>query len=126
MFKVFSIALVVILGLLACAVFETSEATHMLNGEPFSPVPVESVEIYIQKPEFAYVIVGTVEARGMGFTDEARDQELAIAALKREAAGIGADGVIVTDSNQKIADVNKYGTSTERRIKGTAIRRERE
>ena len=125
MFKAPSIALLVILGLSACAAFETSEATHMLNGKPLPPVPVESVEVYIQEPEFAYSIVGTVEARGMGFTDEERDQELAIAALKREAASIGADGVLVTDSDQQIASVSKYGTSTERRIKGTAIRRER-
>ena len=95
----------------------------MLNGKALPPVPIESVEIYIQKPEFAYVIVGTVEARGMGLTNEARDQELAIAALKREAASIGADGVIVTDSDQEIANVSQYGTSTERRIKGTAIKR---
>ena len=125
MLKASSIALAVILGLSACAALETSEATHMLNGKSLPPVPVESVEIYIQKPEFAYSIVGTVEARGMGFTNEQRDQELAIAALKREAASIGADGVIVTDSDQRISGVSKHGTSTERRIKGTAIRRER-
>ena len=125
MFKALSIVLAGLLGLSACAAFETSEATHMLNGKPLPPVPVESVEVYIQKPDFAYAIVGTAEARGIGLTDEARDQELAIAALRREAASIGADGVIVTESGQQIADVSKYGTSTERRIKGIAIRRER-
>jgi uncharacterized protein YbjQ (UPF0145 family) len=81
------------------------------------------VSIYIEKPNFEYTVVGTVEARGMGFTNEARDQELAIQALKKEAASIGADGVIISDSNQEIANISKDGTSTERRIKGLAIHR---
>lgn len=110
-------------SLTACAGFETSEATHMLNGKAYPPASEETVLIYIQKPSFDYIIVGIVEARGMGFTNEARDQELAIQALKREAASIGANGVIIGESSQDIAGISKYGTSTERRIKGTAIYR---
>ena len=118
------IVLISALCLNACAVLETSEATHILNGEAYPPTPIESVVVYIQKPDFAYTVVGLVEARGMGITDETRDQELAMVALRREAASIGADGVIVTDSDQEIAGVSQYGTSTERRIKGTAIKRQ--
>lgn len=112
-----------VLGSLAgCAVLETSEATHILNGPSFPPTSPDSVFIYIQKPEFDYITVGIVEARGMGLTDESKDQELALRALKKEAASIGASGVIISDSTQQIAGVSKYGTSTERRIKGIAIR----
>lgn len=117
------IALFLASALVACAAFETSEATHILNGEAYPPVSEDAVVIYIQKPSFEYTVVGIVQARGMGFTNEARDQELAIKALKREAASIGANGVIIGESNQEIAGINKYGTSTERRLKGTAIRR---
>ncbi len=110
-------------GLLGCALFETSEATHMLNGKAYPSLSPDSVVVYIEKPAFEYVTVGIIDARGIGFTNEARDQELAIAALKREAASIGANGVIITESRQQIARVSKDGTSTERRIKAIAIRR---
>lgn len=119
-----SVVLFILVGTLAaCAVLETSEATHILNGPPYPPSDAASVAIYITKPDFEYIVVGIVEARGMGFTNETRDQELAIEALKQEAANIGADGVIISDSNQVIANISKDGTSTERRIKGLAIHR---
>lgn len=79
---------VVFLSLTACSVLETSEATHMLSGQAYAVISPENVSIYIQKPDFEYVVIGIVEARGMGFSNEARDQELAIQALKREAASI--------------------------------------
>src|SRR5690349_8832656 len=113
--------LLALIALAGCA--EISEATHMLSGQTYPPTSPEAVTIYLEKPAFEYMTVGTVEARGMGYSNEARDQELAVKALKREAASIGAHGVIITDSQQQIARINKYGTSTERRIKGIAIRR---
>ena len=114
-------------GLAACSTLEkleTSEATHIPNGQSYPPTDLASVSIYIENPTFKYTIVGLVEARGMGFWDENRDQKLAIQALKREAASIGADGVIISDSRQQITHISKNGTSTERRIKGLAIRRQ--
>jgi hypothetical protein len=110
----------------ACAALDTSEATHILNGPSYPPSDAASVSIYIAKPNFEYTVVGIVEARGMAFLTggEARDQELAIQALKKEAASIGADGVIISDSKQEIANISKDGTSTERRIKGLAIHRQ--
>jgi hypothetical protein len=95
----------------------------MLNGASYPPTNPDSVVVYIQKPEFDYITVGMIEARGMGFSDEARDQELALRAIKNEAASIGASGVLISESNQQISGISKYGTSTERRIKGIAIRR---
>lgn len=119
-------SLLVFASMLAACVLrrETSEGTHLSNGQSYSPSDAASVSIYVEKPSFKYAIVGVVEARGMGFTNEARDQELAIQALKREAASMGANGVIISDSKQEIADISKNGTSTERRIKGLAIRQE--
>jgi hypothetical protein len=118
-----AVGLLTLSALVGCAIFETSEATHILNGQAYPPTSPDAVVIYIEKPQFEYVTVGTVEARGIGFSNEARDQELALVALKRESARIGANGVVITDSRQQIAGINKYGTSTERRIKGIAIRR---
>ena len=131
--------LICVATLSACAEFDVSEATHILNGPTYPPLSDNSVVIYITEPKFEYSVIGIVEARGMsdsigegttllGFikgtsASEARDQELAIKALKNEAAKIGADGVIINASSQEIAGISQAGTSTERRIKALAIRR---
>ncbi len=99
-----------------------SEATHILSGPKFPPTQPETVETLIQKPSKQYVVIGLVESRGMGFTTEAKDLELSMRALKREAACIGADAVIIESSTQDIAGMNQYGTDTERRLKGIAIK----
>ncbi len=41
---------------------ETSEATHILNGSAYPPLSVESVVVYIQKPDFEYAVVGSIIA----------------------------------------------------------------
>lgn len=123
-------AIIIASSLTACAALEKSEATHILSGKSYPPSDAASISIYIEKPDFNFTVIGIVEARGMGvvlFTgmeDEKKDQELAMQALKREAASIGADGVIISDSRQGIANISKSGSSTERRIKGLAIRRQ--
>jgi hypothetical protein len=112
------------------SVADVSEAVHMLNGsETFSPIHESQVSIYLYKPNFQFKIIGTIEARGMAEGDlvdlltlsqptEKQDMELAVKALKREAASIGANGVIVIKQGQ----VRISSTATERRIVGAAIR----
>jgi dihydroorotase len=103
---------------------DNAEATHILSGKNYPPTDQVSVKIFVERPDFRYEVIGLVEARGMAFLlgGEEKDQQLAIFALKREAAKIGADGIIITDSRQEVASVSKEGTSTERRIKGLAIK----
>jgi hypothetical protein len=111
-------------GLTGCAVFETSHAEHKLNpGMSYPAIPPETVTIYTQEPDFEYVIVGVIDATGDALMSEARDEELAIRALKREAASIGADGVIITKSERHDVSYEWGGGPTLRLIKGTAIRR---
>lgn len=109
---------------------DVSEAVHMLNGsETYSPIHESQVTIYLYKPNFPFKVIGTIEARGMAEGDlvdlltlsqpsEKQDMELAIKALKQEAASIGANGVIVVKQGQ----VRVSSTATERRIQGAAIR----
>ena len=104
-----------------CAVLDNSEGSHLLNGPAYSAISSSQVSIFLQKPNFSYTTVGIVEASGMGLTEK-QDMQLAVAALKREAASIGANGVIIVQSSQDIAGISKHGTSTERRLKGIAIR----
>ena len=103
---------------------EISEATHGLIaiGKYYPEISESEVKIFQSLPGFDLVAMGMIEARGMGFTDEQRDKELAMKALIREAAKIGANGVVITGSSQEIMSVSTNGKSTEHRIEGTAIR----
>ena len=103
---------------------ETSEATHSLIaiGKYFPEISESEVKIFLSLPEFEIVAMGMIEARGMGFTDEQRDKELAMIALKREAAKIGANGVVITSSSQETVSDSTNGSSTKHRIEGIAIR----
>jgi len=98
---------------------ETSEATHILNGKAYPATDAQNIEVFLQKPDKEYIIIGLVESRGMGVTTEKKDLELSMRALKNEAAKIGADALIINTSQQKL--VQSDG-STERRISATAIR----
>jgi hypothetical protein len=126
MIKLFKllVLLVFITGCSSMEGLETSEATHALIAiGKYSPEISESeVKIFPSLPEFDIVAMGMIEARGMGFTDEQRDKELAMNALIREAAKIGANGVVITSSSQEIMSVSINGKSTEHRIEGIAIR----
>ena len=75
------------------------------------------------KPNFTFKIIGTIEARGMArgllsTPEEKEDVALALKALKKEAASIGANGVIIMKSGQ----VRVSNEATERRIAAIAIR----
>lgn len=110
---------------------DVSEAVHVLNGnEIFSPISENQVAVFVSAPSVPLKIIGSIEAKGMAQSTildeltfsagpgEKEDMALAIAALKREAASIGANGVIITQQ----AQVRLDDGSTERRISATAIR----
>ncbi|HNC51984.1 MAG TPA: hypothetical protein PLO14_07055 [Accumulibacter sp.] len=133
----------VILSLAALPCFaDVSEATHVLQGdEAYSPIDESQVKIFAFKPNVPFKVIGAIEAHGMaksGLLDqldilsqlgaalanesygpgEKEDMALAVRALKREAASMGANGVIIL----KQAQVRVGPNATERRIIGAAIR----
>lgn len=104
---------------------DVSEASHVLQGnETYSAIPEDQVTVYVYKPNFTFKIIGTIEARGMArggllsTPEEKEDVALALKALKKEAASIGANGVIIMESGQ----VRVSNEATERRIAAIAIR----
>jgi hypothetical protein len=133
-----------IISLITCSPLfaDVSEAVHVLQGdEQYSPISIDRVKVYAFKPDFKFKVIGEIEAHGRAtptvlqeldiisaLTDngnwpgEKEDMELAMSALKRETAEIGADGVIIVKQNQ----VNIGNGETERRIVGAAIRIEPE
>jgi hypothetical protein len=121
---------------------DVSEATHVLQGEQaYSPIDESQVKIFAFKPSVPFKVIGSIDAHGMAESGlfeqldilsqlgavlanekygpgEKEDMALAIQALKREAASIGANGVIILKQGQVRVGPN----ATERRIIGAAIR----
>lgn len=117
---------------------DVSEATHVLQANDiYKPTSESQITIFSYPPSFDYYVIGTIEAYGMaempviqqldvlstllGVNDgpgEKEDMALALRALKREAASIGANGVIIVKSMQERASEN----ATQRRLFGAAIR----
>jgi hypothetical protein len=120
-------------------VADVSEATFTPQGsQTYASESPSSVEVFVFKPDFKFKVIGLVEARGMAIANpslleqldisrmlnppsapgEKEDIELAMKALKDEAARAGAHGVVILQSVQ--AGVSN---GTERRIRAAAIRR---
>lgn len=119
---------------------DISEATHVIDiNSPLPPVDPESVVVHTYKPTGNVKYVGKIYARGMATVDkpgeldilgilreannptivtEEDDKRLAMEALLRDAANIGANAIIITKSYQASVSSN----STERRIEALAFR----
>ncbi|WP_173984686.1 hypothetical protein [Magnetospirillum sp. SS-4] len=118
-----------------------SDATHILSGiERYPQIGPEYVEVFLSEPNFQFKTIGIINARGMANMEmyalrglasldvksalglqvagEKEDLTLAMRALKKEAASIGANGVIIKSNEQIQIGYN----ASERRISGVAIR----
>jgi uncharacterized lipoprotein YajG len=87
------------LGLLALAVAALAgcaTSSHVLTGTPRSPIPPESVRVYTQPPP-TYEQIATIDATSQGSLALTSQQNMdkAIERLKREAAKLGANGILL-------------------------------
>lgn len=115
-----------------------SEATHLFdaNSPHYPSIQENSVKVFLYKPSTIFSVVGTINARGLSYSysdpfetlltlgtsgrhvaTEQEDQQLAMNALIREAASMGANGVIIAQQGQYPSGPN----ATERRISAIAI-----
>jgi uncharacterized protein YbjQ (UPF0145 family) len=85
-----------ILVTMFCAGCATN-GSHIVTTNARSPVPVKTVKIYEKIPPSAEII-GEVSATGYGASQRFSDR--AIAELKKQAAQIGANGIVITDMHR--------------------------
>lgn len=115
---------------------DVSEGTFQQHGgEAYGSIDESQVTVFQYKPNFPFKVIGLIEARGMAELTlleqldvttyivgsgkgEKDDIRLATAALIREAAANGANGVIIVKQGQVRVGQN----ATERRMVGAAIR----
>jgi uncharacterized protein YbjQ (UPF0145 family) len=101
----------------------------VVSGQERSRIDSAAVTLYSEPPPH-YEVVGIVEAfSNIEFSDEAAE-ERAFVELKKQAAKIGANGVIEWEVDETLGSVNVHNPSTgtfstwpQRRfnVKGTAI-----
>jgi hypothetical protein len=80
-------------------------------GNVRPPVASEQVKIYLEPPSSAYEIIGLVNASSDSGWTEQGDMNYAIQELKKRAAKIGANGVLIMSSGDETTTyVGGYGT----------------
>jgi uncharacterized protein YbjQ (UPF0145 family) len=71
-------------------------SSHVLIGTPRPPIPPESVRVYLQPPPH-FEQIATIEATSQGSLALTTQQNMdkAIERLKKEAARVGANGILL-------------------------------
>ncbi|MBR4386410.1 MAG: hypothetical protein IKP51_07815 [Treponema sp.] len=98
--KIFSVFLMVavLLGLVACA-----SGNALVTGTQRPATNPESVVIYTEAPE-KYEVIGIVNASSDATGSAQTDLNYAVAELKKQAAKIGANGIILQDVSSSSGD----------------------
>jgi hypothetical protein len=114
------------LALLALGACATGSA--IVTGKTRAPVALEQVKIYLEPP-VAFEVIGLVSASSDAGWTEQRSVDYAIEELKKQAARLGANGVLLVSSGEKTTTVvGGYGTGyvyvvpvTAKTVQGRAI-----
>jgi len=94
----------------AALVAGCATGSSIVTGATRPPVPVESVEVYLEPPA-DYEVIGIVKASSDAGWTEQGSVNYAIKELKSRAAKLGANGVLLTATGSKTsAVVGGYGT----------------
>jgi hypothetical protein len=112
-----------VLFLIGCAT-----GSVILIGTARSATDPQSVKLYLNEPK-KYDVIGLVEASSDSGWSDQDSQDYAVAELKKQAAKIGANGVLLTTTGtQTYTMVGGHGTGTiwaapvnAKVVKGTAI-----
>lgn len=121
-FEVFLLALAV-LAIGACA-----SGSAIVTGNTRAPIALEQVKIYLDPPA-EFEVIGLVSASSDAGWTEQGSQDYAVKELKKQAAKLGANGVLLGSSGEKTTTaVGGYGTGyfyaipvTAKTVQGKAI-----
>jgi hypothetical protein len=121
-FPLFLLAFAV-LALGACA-----SGSAIVTGKTRTPVALEQVKLYLEPPA-TFEVIGLVSASSDAGWTEQGSVDYAIEELKKQAAKLGANGVLLVSSGEKTTTVvGGYGTRyayavpvTAKTVQGRAI-----
>ena len=88
--------------LVAFALAGCVTGSAVVTGEKQAPAAFESIEVYLEPPD-SFRTIGTVEARAEVVFSRKAAGERAIRELKKQAAALGATGVILAGPPEKVS-----------------------
>jgi len=83
------IALILILSAMGC-----SSGSILITGTPRTPIAIEEVTLYTSPPS-KYEVIGSINASSDAGWSQQGDLDYAVERLKKEAAKVGANGVLI-------------------------------
>ena len=87
-----------------------SSSSHIILGDVRPAIPVSEVKLYIDPPE-AFEVIAIVRGESVTGWTQQQDTDKAIASMKREAAKLGANGVLLSTVDEGGNVVSGIGIS---------------
>jgi len=123
--KYINLLIVLISGIIIAG---CATGSSIITGEKRPPVDPSTVKLYLENPA-RYEVIGIVTASSDSGWTEQQSQNYAVKELKKQAAKLGANGVLITGTGEKSSTVvGGYGTGffygipvTAKTISGKAI-----
>ena len=112
-----------------------ASSTAVLTGKRRPPISPDHVRVFLELPPFSYEVVGFVTGHSVAGWTQQSDTQRAFDNLRKEAASLGANGVIVESAKGPNGQMAGYtvtssgqvgtffggGASSEATISGRAI-----
>tara|TARA_Y100001001_G_scaffold163199_1_gene191622 strand:+ start:460 stop:903 length:444 start_codon:yes stop_codon:yes gene_type:complete len=73
----------------------------LVTGERRAPIELEQVKIFHKEPDFEYEHIGIVKSESVEIASQQKAVDRALEELKKQAAKIGANGVILHSVGEK-------------------------
>lgn len=109
--------------LLASTVFAITGCasdSSIVTGAKRTPIPPEQVTLYLEQPA-DFEIIGPVSASSGARWSEQRSVEYAIKELKKQAANLGANGLLLDFKIDTTTTMDGYKPLTAKTVQGIAI-----
>ena len=98
--KLFLLVPLAVLAAAACA-----SGSAIVTGEKRPPVPREQVKLYLEPPTTEFEVIGIVSASSDAGWTEQGSVDYAIAELKKQAAKLGANGILLVATGETTSTV---------------------
>lgn len=93
-----------LLALAALAIGACASGSVIVTGKPRAPIAPEKVKIYLEPPA-AFEVIGLVNASSDAGWTEQGSLDYAVEELKKQAAKLGANGVLLVSSGEKTTTI---------------------
>jgi hypothetical protein len=114
-------ALLLLLSFAVLAITACASGSSVVTGTTRAPIASEQVRLYLEPPA-DFEVIGLVNASSDAGWNEQGSMDYAIEELKRQAAKLGANGVLIVSSGDTTTAVGRYAIPvTAKTVQGRAI-----